>query len=374
MNEPTVGVEEEYQLVDPESGELRSRADQVLELAWTDDIEGELQDTMVEVQTPPSHSMDEVAAHLRARRLTAATAAAADDLEIVAAGAHPFSDWRAHGLAPGSRPEMLAERFGRVAMDEHTFGMHVHVALPDGADPARLLGEARWLTPLLVALSASSPFFQDSDTGYASFRSIVHRRYPLGGPPPAMSGIQDYQRFIDFLVRGGLIPDRRTVYWTVRLNPRHPTIEFRGADACPSLPDATALAALARAAVVHIGAGGSLRFGKGLPPRWEDAALDLNEWQAARYGLGATIALSEDAGGVCTLRDDVGRLLKVLGPTLHRLGDSAAVDRIRCIMEEGTAADAMRRVRARRGDMIDVMDWLRDETQAGIYRGPAAAG
>jgi glutamate---cysteine ligase / carboxylate-amine ligase len=104
VNAPTVGVEEEYQLVDPESGELRSRADAVLGIAWTDDLEGELQDTMVEVQTPPCRSMAEITEHLRRRRLTASAAAAAEDLEIAAAGVHPFSDWRAHTMASGDRP------------------------------------------------------------------------------------------------------------------------------------------------------------------------------------------------------------------------------------------------------------------------------
>jgi glutamate---cysteine ligase / carboxylate-amine ligase len=371
MSALTVGVEEEYQLVDPESGELRSRADQVLEISWTDDLEGELQDTMVEVQTPPSSSMAEIAEHLRRRRLTAAAAAAAEDLEIVAAGAHPYSDWRAHALAPGERPEMLAARFGRVVLDEHTFGTHVHVALPERVDSARLLGEARWLTPLLIALSASSPFFQSADTGYASYRSIIHRRYPLSGPPPALRGRREYDRLMGVLTRGGLIPDPRTVYWSVRLSPTHPTIEFRGADACPSLPDTAALAAIARAAVALVADGGSLRPRRGLPQQWERMLLDLNEWQAARYGLDATIAVDDGPDGARPLRQEVDRILALLEPVLADLGDRLALDRAQCILDDGNAADIMRRVLDRTGDMIHVMDWLRDETQAGLYRGPA---
>jgi glutamate---cysteine ligase / carboxylate-amine ligase len=375
VSEPlTLGVEEEYQLVDPESGELRSRADQILELSWTDDLEGELQDTMLEIQTPPCRSMAEIAEHLRRRRLTAAAAAAAEDLDIVVAGAHPCSDWRAHGLAPGSRPEMLAERFGRVVLDEHTFGLHIHVALPAQTDAARLLGEARWITPLLIALSASSPFFQDSDTGYASYRSIIHRRYPLGGPPPTLDGRAEHDRMLALLVDGGMIPDHRTVYWNIRLNPSHPTIEFRAADACPSVLDAAALAAIARAAVMTVANGGSLRPGRGIPPRWEPVLLDLNEWHAARYGVEARIAVSDAADGIRPLRGEVERLLDLLEPTLARLGDAAALDRARSILEDGNAADTMRRIFERRGDLIHVMDWLRDETQAGLYRGPAGHG
>jgi glutamate---cysteine ligase / carboxylate-amine ligase len=374
LSTPTVGVEEEYQLVDPESGELRSRADRVLDISWSDDLEGELQDTMVEVQTPPSHSMAEIATHLRRRRLIASAAAAAEDLEIVAAGVHPYSDWRAHALAPGERPEMLARRFGRVAVDEHTFGMHVHVALPARVDPARLLGEARWLTPLLIALSASSPFFQHSDTGFSSFRSVVHRRYPLSGPPPGLGDRKEYDRLLDLLTRGGILPDRRTVYWTVRVSPTQPTIEFRGADACPSLPDAAAIAALARATVALVARGGSLRPRRSLPAAWEDLVLDLNEWQAARYGLDALVAVADAADGVRPLRQEADRLLDLLGPSLEEMGDAPAIPATRRILQDGPAADTMRRVFARRGELIDVMDWLREETQAGIYRGPDAPG
>jgi glutamate---cysteine ligase / carboxylate-amine ligase len=368
LNVPTVGVEEEYQLVDPDTGALRSRADQILGLSWTDDLEGELQDTMVEIQTPPCASMTEVLSHLRRRRLTAATAAAAEDLEIVAAGVHPFSDWRAHALAAGDRPVMLARRFGRVAIDEHTFGMHIHVARPAGIDPVRLLTEARWLTPVLVGLSASSPFFQDSDTGYASYRSIVHRRYPLNGPPPNLRSRAEHDRFLDVLTRGGLIPDERTVYWTIRLNPSHPTLEFRGADACPSIQEAAALAALARATVVHIAEGGSLRTGR--PTPWDQPFLDLNEWQAARYGLDARLAVSEDPDTVCRLRDETRRILDLLEPTLDRLADSRAIETIERILHDGNTADRIRRIHGRRGDLVDVMDWLREETQTGLYRGP----
>jgi glutamate---cysteine ligase / carboxylate-amine ligase len=370
---PTVGVEEEYQLVDPETGELRSLADQVLEIAWTDDLEGELQDTMLEIQTPPCSSMAEIAEHLRRRRLTASTAAAAEELEIVAAGTHPCSDWRAHALAGGDRPEMLAERFGRVVLDEHTFGMHVHVALPRRADPARLLGEVRWLTPMLVALSASSPFFQEADTGYASYRSIIHRRYPLSGPPPSLRTNADYDRLLRLLTDGGMIPDTGTVYWNVRLNPRHQTVEFRGADACPALPDAAALAAVARAAVMVVAEGGTLRPRPGLPREWEHSLLDLNEWQAARYGLEATVALAASRDATRPLRHEVERILDLIEPVLERCGDSLALERVRAILHDGNAADAMRRILARRGEMVDVMDWLREETQEGLYRGPATA-
>jgi glutamate---cysteine ligase / carboxylate-amine ligase len=364
--EPTVGVEEEYQLVDPETGELRSRADRVLDISWTEFLEGELQDTMVEIQTPPSGSMAEIAGHLRQRRLTAAAAAAAEDLEIVSAGAHPFSDWRAHAIAPGPRPAMLAARFGRVALDEHTFGMHVHVALPRRVDPARLLSETRWITPLLLALSCSSPFFQGDDTGYASYRAIVQRRYPLFGPPPRLASRHEHERLLDALTEGGLIPDRGTVYWNVRLSSNHPTIEFRVADACPSLQDAAAIAALARAAVAFVADGGSLVPGS--PTGWDHVLLDLNEWHAARFGIEATLALPGRPLTPTPLRREADRLLRLLEPVLVRLGDARATQVIARILDDGNAADRLRRIHGRTGHLLDLVDWLREETQEGLYR------
>jgi hypothetical protein len=232
-------------------------------ISWTDDIEGELQDTMVEVQTPPCplHGRDRGAP----------------------AGASPHGGDRRGSGGPGDRgrgrppvqrlagprpgPGRAAPRCSLSASAGWPWTSTRSACTSTwrcrpAVDPARLLGEARWLTRCSspsppAPPSSRTPTPATPPTAPSSTAGIPS----VGRPRPVR--IQDYERLLDFLVRGGLIPDRGTVYWTVRLNPRHPTIEFRGADACPSLPDAAALAALARAAVVHIVARGRLPAPRG---------------------------------------------------------------------------------------------------------------
>lgn len=371
MTAPTVGVEEEYQLVDPDSGELRSRAGRVLEGAWTEDLEGELQETMLEIQTPPCASIEEVRDHLLRRRLTAAATAAAEGLEIVAAGTHPFSVWRGHRMAEGERAAMLERRFGHVARTEHIFGTHLHVALPDQIDPARLMTALRWLSPLLLALSASSPFFEGDDTGYASYRYVVQRRLPLTGPPPALESLEDHERLLDGLTGAGVVPDRRTVYWNLRLNPQYPTLEFRSADACPSLDRVVALAALVRAAVVHVAAGDPLLSPDAVPETDASTAqmhLELSEWQAARFGLAGRMVVPSSPPRSVALGEELARLTDLLRPTIERLGDQAALPRLADLVAADTAADRIRQEAARDGGLVAAVDWLRAETQLGLGR------
>ncbi len=366
MADPTVGVEEEYQLVDPATGGLRSGAVHVLRSSWTDDLQPELQETMVEIQTPPSTSMAEVAEHLRRRRLTASASAGVEGLEIVSAGTHPFSDWRGHVVAEGERADLLVARFGRVAWTEHIFGLHVHVAQPVGLDAAVVLREARWLSPLLIALSCSSPYYQGQDTGYASYRSVIQRRLPLTGPPPATESKAAYDALVDGLLRAGVLPDTHTVYWNVRLSAVHPTIEFRGMDACPRVEDAVAIAALARGAVAHVATGGTIRPPGGTGDL-DDTLLGLNEWQAARFGLEAPLALPGERGiRGGSIREEADRVLHLLRPCLVRLGDGDAEALVHGILERGTAADRLRELRSAGRDMRGLVDWLRTESQLGL--------
>jgi glutamate---cysteine ligase / carboxylate-amine ligase len=176
----TVGVEEEYQLVDPVTRELRSRAGDVLRADWSREMTPEFHQTMVEVGTPVCTSIAALGRELRRLRTQAASAAAAEELEIVAAGVHPFSRWEGHRFTASERYERLFERFGRVVRTEHVFGMHVHVAIPEGMDRLHLINGVREWLPYLTALAASSPFYEGED---------MPARMPLtwrNGPPMCM--------------------------------------------------------------------------------------------------------------------------------------------------------------------------------------------
>ncbi|HEX9107488.1 MAG TPA: glutamate-cysteine ligase family protein, partial [Longimicrobiales bacterium] len=169
----TFGVEEEYQVVEPGSGMLRSRARDVLALDWADELRKELQETTVEIGTAICTSAEEVHRELARLRFHVATVAAGHDLAIAACGTHPFSRWQGHLRTDDERYERIEQQYGLIAKDEHNFGMHVHVAVPQGVDRIALLGEVRAFAPHLTALAASSPYYEGQDTYFSSYRMVL---------------------------------------------------------------------------------------------------------------------------------------------------------------------------------------------------------
>ncbi|MEX0891394.1 MAG: YbdK family carboxylate-amine ligase [Gemmatimonadota bacterium] len=367
MEPYSLGVEEEYQLVDPDTGRLRARAHDVLAMDWTDDLHPEIQETILEVGTQVCGSAEELDTALRRLRFQVATAAASQDLVPVAGGLHPFSRWEEQPPVGAERYRRLEARFGRVIRTEHIFGMHVHVALADGVDRARVMTRVRHFIPHLVALSASSPRFEGEDTGYASYRTILAGRLPCSGPPPAFSSDDAYHAFTGALIKAGTLEDRSMVYWSVRPHHRYPTLELRAADVCPAVEDAVALAALARALVATAAEGGALddphagRADREALPA-DQEALRADEWQAARHGLDARL-MGPD--GPVPVRDAIRRLLDHVAPTAEQLGDGAALAGVERILERGNAAERIRREAAERGPGTLLVRWLAGETLAG---------
>ena len=361
----TIGVEEEYQLVDPETGELRSRGGRVRAGDRSGAVEGEVHDTMLEIGTPICHNAAEIAACLRQRRFQAGAAAAGEDLEIMAAGTHPFSGWKEQSLTDAERPRLLSERFRQILRQEHIWGMHVHVAIPEEIDRAAVMNVVRGYTPHLLALSCSSPFHAGEDTGFASFRAVAWRRFPFAGAPPRFESEREYQAFLEMLVEAGTIPDRRTVYWSVRPSSRYPTLELRMCDACPRLGDAVAIAALCRAVVVAAAEQRLEPIGHSLTPSLQDVVLNENEWLAARDGLDARLIAPEANGRSGVVRDTISRILETVEPVLESLGDAEAASGIRTILERGNAAERMRARFGEDSDLPGLVDWTVQETRAG---------
>jgi carboxylate-amine ligase len=370
----SIGVEEEYQLVDLRTGALRSRARQVLESDWGAELEPEIHETMLEVGTRVCGSADQLDAELRRLRLHVGTVVAAQDLGFVAAGLHPFSRWRGQTMTRSQRYERIARRFGRVLRTEHVFGMHVHVAIPEGVDRLRLLNRLRQFLPHLLALSASSPFYRGEDTGYASYRTILTGRLPLSGMPPRLVSDAEYRRVIEMLLHAEALEDTASLYWNLRPHPRYPTLEFRVTDVCPRVADAVAIATLIRALVVASVEGLVDEFDAGLSPTAEDALLAANQWQAARYGLSASLVAPDLPDGRETARAAVARLVERIAPVADTLGDSAALAGVATILDRGNAAERMRREFPERGPLTEVVSWLATESQAGVGMDRAADG
>jgi glutamate---cysteine ligase / carboxylate-amine ligase len=362
----TIGVEEEYQLVDPESGGLLSRASDVLSTDWANALQGELHETTVEIGTAICSNSEGVEAELRSRRFQAATTAAAEGLDIVAAGLHPFSTWEGHGIRPAKRYAAIEKLHDRVAREVNIFGMHVHVGIPEHMDRTVLMERVRVFVPHLLALSASSPFLDADDTGFASYRSILWRQFPYTGIPPRFENDAEYERFIGLLLRSEAIRDRGNIYWSIRPHFSYPTLEFRAMDACPRLEDAATIAAFARLLVAGVAEGRLDPPGGGnLPSELWYAVLTENEWHSARFGLDAFLTDPEAERGRTSLRTAVRRLLDQVAPLAAELDETSVLDRVENLLQRGSASDRMRRVYAEHTSFEEVVGWLIRETRLG---------
>jgi glutamate---cysteine ligase / carboxylate-amine ligase len=362
----TIGVEEEYQLVDPESGGLLSRASDVLSTDWADALQGELHETTVEIGTAICADSGAVETELRRRRFQAATTAAAEGLDIVAAGLHPFSSWEGHGIRPAKRYAAIEKLHERIAREVNIFGMHVHVGIPEHVDRTALMEQVRVFVPHLLALSASSPYLDADDTGFASYRSILWRQFPYTGIPPRFKNEAEYEQFIGLLLRSEAIRDRGNIYWSIRPHFSYPTLEFRAMDACPRLEDAATIAAFARLLVAGVAEGHLAPPGGGtLSSELWYAILTENEWHAARFGLDAFLTDPEAERGRTPLRTAIRGLLDRAAPLAAELNETSVLDRVEELLQRGTASDRMRQVYAEHRSFEEVVAWLVRETRLG---------
>ena len=246
----TIGVEEEYQILHPETRELRQRAGRILPEAQRrvgDEVTNELYLSQIEIGTPVCRTLADVRAELVRLRRAVIAAAGRDGSRIAAAGTHPFSHWGDQALTPKPRYFGIAEDFQQLAREQIIFGCHVHVGLADREAAIGVMNRVRpWLAPLL-ALSASSPFWLGLDTGFASYRSELFARFPMTGTPYSFASRAEYDDLIGVLAAVEVIDDSSKIYWDVRPSSHVETLEFRVADVCPTIDEAVMIAGLCRA-------------------------------------------------------------------------------------------------------------------------------
>ncbi|MGN6605581.1 MAG: carboxylate-amine ligase, partial [Jatrophihabitans sp.] len=278
----TLGVEEEYHLVDPVTLALQHRPD-LLGEGEPPGLRAEMLTSQLEAVTPVCTTLDETREAIIAARRTAAKAAADQGATILATSTHPFAPLSDIEVMPRPRYERLVERFGSIVRQFNLTGLHVHVGVPDLGAAVAIMSRARAYLPTLAALTGSSPLHEGGDTGYGSFRLAWLDLWPQGGPPPALRDAQHYVDTVAQLAAVGLIDDASTLLWELRPSLRWPTLEFRIADVCPEVDDAVLLAGLARSLVRTMWA----QVEAGRPARdVPDAVLRAARWRAARYGIG----------------------------------------------------------------------------------------
>ena len=361
----TVGVEEEFQIVDPDTWGLRSHVQELLSAsapAFGDHVKRELHQSIVEVGTKICANIDELAAEVIRTRRDLADAAERVGLRIAAAGTHPFSNWMDQSLSPGERYQNIVEELQQLARSLLIFGLHVHVAVPDRSTMIDLMNEARYFLPHLLALSTSSPFWIGRDTGLKSFRTTVFRRFPRTGIPDHLSSWAEYEHYVDLLVELHCIDDGKKIWWDLRPHPTFGTLEFRICDV-PTAPRASiAIAALAQAIVVKLYRLRARNLGF---RRYHRALIEENKWRAARWGIDGKLI---DFGKriEVPMRDLALELLEFVDDVVDDLGSRREVEYVRTILAEGTSADRQLQVFHETGDLKAVVQSLVHETREGV--------
>jgi carboxylate-amine ligase len=363
----TIGVEEEFQIVDPQTWELRSHVSELLASsapALGDQIKRELHQSIVEVGTRICADVTELTGDIVRTRRELTSGAERVGLAVAAAGTHPFSHWKDQILSPGVRYDSIVEELQQLARSLLIFGLHVHVAVPDRQSAIDLMNEARYFLPHLLALSTSSPFWMGRDTGLKSYRTTIFRRFPRTGVPDHFSSWSEYENYVKLLVDLHCIDDGRRIWWDVRPHPTFGTLEFRVCDVPTRVQEAIMLGALAQAIVVKLHRLYARNMGFRLYRR---ALIEENKWRAARWGLdGKLIDFGKRAE--VPMRDLALELLEFVDDVVDELGSRAAVEYVHTVLREGTSADRQLEVYRRTGDLKAVVEHTVRETKAGIDR------
>src|SRR3954470_24094258 len=334
----TVGVEEEFQIVDPNTWELRSHVQELLASsapAFGDTIKREMHQSIVEVGTKICRNVAELAEEIIRNRRDLADAAERTGLRIAAAGTHPFSNWMDQVISPGERYENIVEELQQLARSLLIFGLHVHVAVPDRTTMIDLMNEVRYFLPHLLALSTSSPFWMGRDTGLKSYRTTIFRRFPRTGVPDHFGSWSDYENYVRLLVDLHCIDDAKKIWWDVRPHPTFGTLEFRVCDV-PTRPEvAVMIGALIQAVVVKLC---RLR-GKNLGFRsYRRALIEENKWRAARWGIDGKL-IDFGTRAEVPMRQLALELLEFVDDVVDELQSREAVEYVHTVLRDGTSAD-----------------------------------
>ncbi len=368
----TLGVEEEYMLLDPVSFDLVQHIETVLDAVQGDELADrlnpELMQSVLEIATPVCRTAGDVQRELTTLRGYVRDVAAAHRLRVGSAGTHPFSLFERQRITAKDRYRVLIDQLQYVARRELIFGMHVHVAVDDPDKAIQVVnGLLPHLAPLL-ALSASSPFWRGEPTGLASSRQIVFSAFPRSGPPPRFRDYEDYASVVGQLERTGCIADYTHIWWDIRPHPKWGTIEVRICDAVTRLEDAVAIAAYCQSVVKLL----CERFEAGQEiPTFHRILTSENKWLAARYGLDAPIMdLPSGRRNRVPISKLVRRTLRDLEPHARELGCDDELDGIRALLDRGNSAEQQLRVFNANRDITEVVRGIADATE----ELPAAVG
>jgi len=361
----TLGIEEEFQIVDPQTRELRSHVSEFLEegkMILGEQIKPEMIQSMIEVGTGVCKNIQEARADITRLRSIISGLAGKTGLAIVAASTHPFSHWEDQKIYDDERYALLVQELQNVARSLLIFGLHVHVGVGDLDRRIHIMNAARYFLPHVLALTTSSPFWMGHNTGLKSYRSEVFKQFPRTDIPDHFDSYSSFQRYVDLLVKTQCINDGKKIWWDLRPHPIFPTLEFRICDIPTRVDDTVAIAALFQAIVAKL----TKLIEKNLGFRlYRRMLIQENKWRAVRWGIDGKMIDFGKQKEVPT-RDLILELLDFVDDVVDELGSRKEIEHVHTILERKTSAEEQLRVFAETNDLKAVVDRLIELTMENV--------
>jgi carboxylate-amine ligase len=361
-----IGIEEEYQIIDPQTRELKSYITEMLEagkITMREQVKAELHQSIVEVGTKVCNTASEARDELVRLRRGVMELAGRNGLKIAAAGSHPFSSWMEQEITPFERYAGVKQDMQILAQQLLIFGTHVHIGIEDPEFLIDAMNVVSYLLPHVLCLSTSSPFWLGQDTGLKSYRSVIFRNFPRTGIPPYFNSYAAFARYRDTLVKTNSIPDGTKIWFDARPNHNYPTLEFRICDVCTRVDEAICVAAIFQALIYKLW---KLRRDNMTFRVYSPALIEENKWRAVRYGLDGKLI---DFGKQAELpaRELIREMIEwFIGDVMDELGSRKEIEYAYRILDEGTSADRQLATYRRTNNLQAVVDQLIQETEEGV--------
>ncbi len=361
----TLGIEEEFQVIDPETCELRSHIQAMFAEGvgrLKDEMKRELHDPVIEVGTPVCRDIAHAREEVTRLRSEVTSLAERNGLWIASAGTHPITHWQTVPITPGAHYDQLVQDLQTIARANLIFGLHVHVGVEDDEARIAIMNAVRYFLPHIFALSVNSPFWVGRDTGWKSFRAKIFERFPRTGIPDQFASWLEYQEFVNTLILTGCISDGKKIWWDVRAHPYFPTLEYRICDAQLRVDETICIAAFFQAVTYRLWKLYDSNQGWRL---YRNSLINENKWRAARFGLDGKLI---DLGKKIEVATEslLGELLEFVDPVLDELGVREEIGYVHTIIRDRPGADRQLRVFHETGDLKAVVRYCVEESKIGV--------
>jgi carboxylate-amine ligase len=361
----TLGIEEEYMVIDPVSRELKSHEQKIVQEGqklFKEKVKAEMHQAVVEVGTSICKDVEEAFQDVSHLRKKISEIAHDLDLSVGASGTHPFSHWQKQLITDHVRYNEIVNEFQDAARSNLIFGLHVHVGMETREMAIHIANSARYFLPHVFALSTNSPFWEGRETGYHSYRTKVFEKFPRTGIPDIFNSIEDYDNYIKLLIKTNCIDDAKKVWWDLRVHPVFNTVEFRICDMPLTVNETISIAAIFQAICAKLY---KLRSRNMNFIMYSRALINENKFRASRYGLQGKLIDFGKEEEVDT-KELIYELLDFIDDVVPHLGSKHAIGHVISILENGTGSAKQLSVFERKKDFFEVMDLIQNSFLEGV--------